>query len=51
MMNYIAPQSGWDQRIENLLTEFNDIPLRPMGFPENWKESPIWDNENDDEIN
>ena len=45
MMNRIAPQSGWNRRVENLLTEYGDIPINSMGFPEDWKESPIWFNE------
>lgn len=38
----IAPQSSWTARFLALLDEYPEIPLRSMGFPENWKESPIW---------
>jgi abortive infection bacteriophage resistance protein len=40
----VAPQSRWAERLKDLLNEFPDIPIRDMGFPENWIESPIWNN-------
>jgi abortive infection bacteriophage resistance protein len=42
LMNRIAPQSNWKNRLEDLLARYPEIPLRPMGFTENWKECPIW---------
>lgn len=42
LINIIAPQSKWSERFENLLVEYPDIPLIPMGFPENWRDCPIW---------
>lgn len=44
-MNLIAPQSKWPERFHHLLAEYPEIPLRPMGFPENWKECAIWKRE------
>jgi abortive infection bacteriophage resistance protein len=38
----VAPQSGWANRLQALLEKYPDIPIASMGFPENWKESPIW---------
>jgi abortive infection bacteriophage resistance protein len=38
----VAPQSGWPQRLAALLAEFPSIPLAEMGFPANWKDSPLW---------
>jgi abortive infection bacteriophage resistance protein len=32
------PKSQWLNRLINLLTTYPDIPLAPMGFPENWRE-------------
>ncbi|OGJ92058.1 MAG: hypothetical protein A2268_05875 [Candidatus Raymondbacteria bacterium RifOxyA12_full_50_37] len=37
----IAPQSQWSTRLLKLLEDYPDVPLRIMGFPENWKECPI----------
>lgn len=42
LLRFIDPQSGWQTRLENLLAEYPDIPLNWMGFPSNWKDSPIW---------
>jgi len=43
MLRQIAPQSGWKQRLTNLWEgKHPRIPIMQMGFPENWKESPIW---------
>jgi len=42
MMDIIAPQSKWDQRLIFLIDKYREIPLEPMGFPENWQDCPIW---------
>ena len=39
----IAPQSRWPDRLERLWGDKHPaIPLSPMGFPNNWKDCPIW---------
>lgn len=46
LLNFIAPQSGWGARLERLWTvKHPGITIRRMGFPENWKQSPIWNPE------
>ncbi len=42
MMKHVAPQSNWKGRFEDLLAEYNDVPIQFMGFPEDWQTSPIW---------
>ena len=43
LVQRIAPQSGWKDRVIYLWeTKHPQIPIRAMGFPENWQESPIW---------
>lgn len=42
LLSFVAPQSSWQSRLGGLLNEYTEIPLVSMGFPENWKESPIW---------
>ena len=42
LISYVAPLSRWPDRVEKLLLDYSDIPLKQMGFPENWKDSPIW---------
>lgn len=38
----IAPQSRWPQCLEQLLVDFPTVPISQMGFPANWKDSPLW---------
>lgn len=38
----IAPQSRWQQRLETLFAANPNIPIDRLGFPSNWKLSPIW---------
>ncbi len=43
LLRQIAPQSNWPTRLLSLLEEKHpNIPARQMGFPDNWKDSPIW---------
>jgi len=42
LLRYAAPTSHWEDRLRLLLQNNKEIPLRPMGFPENWNESPLW---------
>jgi abortive infection bacteriophage resistance protein len=42
MLGIIAPQSQWPQRLQDLLLKYPNIPLKPMGCPANWKDSPLW---------
>ena len=43
MLNRIAPQSNWPDRLGELLVEYPEIPLVPMGFPTSWRECSIWE--------
>lgn len=38
----IAPQSGWLNRLQQLLADFPNVPTASMGFPANWTACPIW---------
>jgi len=42
LLQEIAPQSEWCDRLFALLDKYPDIPLIAMGFPTRWKELPIW---------
>lgn len=37
-----APQSKWENRLLDLLGEYPEISRWGMGFPDNWRESPLW---------
>lgn len=42
LLRQVAPQSAWKQRLHSLFKDYPDVPLRFMGFPDNWEESPLW---------
>lgn len=42
LLKTIAPQSGWKDRLYGLLDAYPEISRQSMGFPDNWKECPIW---------
>jgi len=42
MLDIIAHQSKWKNRLICLLEEYPDIPINEMGFPERWEQIPIW---------
>lgn len=37
-----APRSRWKQRLADLLDLYSEIPLRIMGFPEDWGNHELW---------
>ncbi|SCZ67116.1 Abi family protein [Thiohalomonas denitrificans] len=42
MMNRIAPDHAWKERLVELLDRYPDAPLGSMGFIGNWKRHPVW---------
>ena len=42
LLRITAPTSRWDGRLRALLSEYSDVPVRMMGFPENWEGSTLW---------
>jgi len=42
LMRHISPDSYWHRRLEDLLEKYPEVSLASMGFPENWRELPIW---------
>jgi abortive infection bacteriophage resistance protein len=42
LLAQVAPQSAWKSRLLELLGRYPDIPVKGMGFPPNWTESPFW---------
>lgn len=38
----ISPTSRWQKRVEELFTEYPEIPFADMGLPENWQQHPLW---------
>lgn len=42
LLDQVAPDNTWAERLSELLDEHPDIPLANMGVPENWREKPFW---------
>lgn len=42
LLEYIVPTNRWKQSIQELLLSYSIIPLRAMGFPEDWQNTPLW---------
>ncbi|MCB1158528.1 MAG: Abi family protein [Leptospiraceae bacterium] len=45
MLNFIAPQSNWQDRLLDLLDRYPEIPKNEMGFPDNWRSIAFWKNQ------
>jgi hypothetical protein len=41
-MKVSAPTSRWRSRLEELLSEYGDVPKAWMGFPDGWDSGPLW---------
>jgi len=42
MLDDVAPQSGWTDRLFGLLDDYADLTRERMGFPDDCCECPIW---------
>jgi abortive infection bacteriophage resistance protein len=42
LLTYIDPQNDWQVRLERLISNYPEILVRLMGFPEKWLDFPIW---------
>ncbi len=42
LLDQICPDNHFASRFTDLIGQHPNIPLVSMGFPDNWKESPIW---------
>lgn len=42
LLKQVAPQSHWRDRLIDLFDKHPDVPLKFMGFPDNWQDCPIW---------
>jgi len=42
LLRQVAPKSHWQDRLLALFAQYPDVPPRFMGFPNNWRDCPIW---------
>lgn len=43
MLDIISPHSHWRTNLRDLLDQHPDVNLAVMGFPEDWRLSPLWE--------
>jgi abortive infection bacteriophage resistance protein len=44
LLENIAHSSSWQIRLISLLNEYPEVPLKNMGFPDNWGDYEMWEN-------
>ncbi len=44
LLNKIIPENHFIIKFKKLSNEYPDIPLKQMGFPENWEKETLWSN-------
>jgi abortive infection bacteriophage resistance protein len=49
LLDDIAPQSGWTARLAALQESYPSVPMRSMGYPEQWESSPVWTSQTRDQ--
>lgn len=42
LLNRISPGNHWTERALALFDEFPDVPLAPLGLPDDWRNHPLW---------
>jgi abortive infection bacteriophage resistance protein len=42
LLKYVAPTSHWHERLRELFGKYPNVPMRWMGFPDHWEQSPLW---------
>ncbi|HOO72825.1 MAG TPA: Abi family protein [Spirochaetota bacterium] len=42
MLRHVAPTSNWHNRLNELFQKYPEVPLKAMGFPEDWEKSKLW---------
>lgn len=42
LLTVACPNSGWAKKLDSLLAAYPNVSRRAMGFPDNWKMSPVW---------
>lgn len=42
LLDQVAPDNTWAERLSDLLEEHPNVPLTNMGIPEDWRAKPFW---------
>ena len=43
-MQRITIDSHWSDNLKTLIQEYSSIPIKDMGFPQDWDNSTLWKN-------
>ena len=47
LMNQVSPDSLWTGKLVQLIAKHSEVPIKNMGFPDNWQLHPFWSGENE----
>lgn len=42
LLEQVAPDNAWAERVSDLLNEHPNIPIDSMGFPDDWRQKSFW---------
>jgi len=42
MLSVLADDTAWSGRLKDLIASRPDVPLKAMGFPDDWEKTPFW---------
>lgn len=42
LLEIVAPNTHWRDRLFELLKQYENVDLQRMGFPDDWRDSPLW---------
>jgi len=42
LLQKISPDSQWSKRLHSLMEKHSSVPLKSMGFTDNWQNDPFW---------
>jgi len=48
LMKEVSPDSLWTEKLVQLIAKHPEVPIKSMGFPENWLQHPFWTLKDDD---
>ena len=42
LLNHIVPMNDWGGRLNDLISNYPQLPLEEIGFPKQWRDVPVW---------
>lgn len=42
LLNYIQPENNWGNKLIHLIENYSELPIKEVGFPNNWMDLPYW---------